>query len=541
MGDRTRSRDAGFALPASILLGVVAIILMAGTAAYTMGRLDDNERRRDRVVAMPVVDTAITRLKVGFEQNLLAEHRDYVPTKGQLVKLLQGTNATVLDGSYISPAIPAGMPNVTVREPLGDRAGYWQLLRVFPPEYDEADDEGVVVIYLRAWLGSTNDPSVGTEPRLVRIEFRPGRFADYQAVIDGPIIFGPDATLNGPIHSNGFADERANFKDTLNGSEERVSTFEDAVVQCTAAAQITTAQGGVKNSEFPGCPVQENTGRYVNLLSAEEAFERIRKACAEGVASARCFDQTYEGSSVPASVAQKEPDLRGYRVKLNGDSLTVSGYEINFLTESPEAFAVSGAGTYATPAGSTTVLFFADNVVVDGSTNGRVTIAARKPGAWTPNVKSGAANIYIRDNVGHSGAGSVLGLMSQGGVILDGIKNGSGNYPCITKVKAGIVAMTGTLSIDPRYTTRLYQAGGPSCGPIEITGSLAAHRSPVLVWKWDNVSGHAGYSEREYAWSDSLRRNPPPYFPITDSWEARHVRPANLDCFSGGNVTNQDC
>lgn len=534
------------ALPIVLVLGVVAMALMVGASSYSFGRLDDHDRRRDRVVAMPVVDSALTRVKLGLEQNLLAEHRDYRPTDEQLRLLVLGrtgtssSGATILPGSIIRPAIPAGMPNLTVQE-RGQNgvSGYWQLLHVFSPEYEDRGDQGVVVVYLRAWNAPTSTPAQGTEPRLVRAEFRPGRFADYQAVIDGPIVFGRGATLNGPIHTNGFRDDRFNFRDLMLGTTERVTTVDDARVTCTDAAQITTAVGGVDAASFPGCPVQQDTGRFVNLLAAEEAFTRIRKACAEGVANVRCYDAALTGSSVPSNLAQRPPDLRGYRVRLNGTSLTVTGYEIDYVTESPRAILFTN--TIATPPSSTTVLYFGDNVLVEGETNARVTIAARKPGTWSPDVESGSANIYLTGNTFESGDGSVLGLMAQGGVILDAIKQPDGNHACIDRVSAGIVAMSGTLTIDPRYTTRLYQSGGPRCGPIDIDGSLAAHRSPVLYWTWQNVGGHAGYSSRDYSWNSDLRRNPPPYFPTTDTWEARHVRPVNVDCFSNGRIVDQDC
>lgn len=538
------------ALPIVLVLGVVAMALMIGATSYSLGRLDDNDRRRDRVVAMPVVDSALTRVKMGLEQNLLAEHRDYRPTVQQMERLValsgasaQRRGATLLRGSPLAaphPPIPAGMPNVTVREEGPDGiSGFWQLLHMFSPEYHEPEDEGVVVAYVRAWSAHTSTPGRGTEPRLVRAEFRPGRFTDYQSVIDGPIVFGRGATLNGPIHTNGFADERANFRDQLLLSNQRVMTVDNARVACTDAAQITTATGGVDASAFPGCPVERDTGRFVNLLAAEEAFTRIRKACAENVANVRCYDRALTGSSVPSNLAQHPPDLRGYRVRMNGGSLTISAYEIDWRSEAPREIQFST--TMATPAGSTTVLYFADNVLVEGTTRGRVTIAARKPGTWSPDVESGSANIFLTGNTSDTGGSSVLGLMAQGSVILDAVKRPDGSHACIDRVSAGMVAMAGTLTVDPRYTTRLFQDGGPRCGPIEIDGSLAAHRSPVLYWTWPNVARHAGYSTRDYSWNADLRRNPPPYFPTTDTWEARHVRPVNADCFGGGRIVDQDC
>ncbi|MCB0879631.1 MAG: hypothetical protein KDC46_11730 [Thermoleophilia bacterium] len=543
--------ERAFALPAAILLGMVALILIVAAGTYTMGRKSDHDRRRDRVVAMPVVDTAVTRLKLALEHNLLAEENEYVPTSTALMQLVSGTDATPLTNVVMDPPIPPGMPNVTFREPGqpgSETIGYWQLLRVFAPEYEDPADEGMVVAYLRAWSAPVNAlPSAGTEPRLVRIEFRPGRFADYQAVIDGPILFGPGATLNGPVHSNGFPDDRANLKDVLENSNERVSTTANNVkVPCTGAGQITTAEGTVKAADFPGCVVQTNTRRYVNLLAAEEAFKRMRKACAVGSARVHCYNELLDhpsqmqGSSVPSTLSQKAPDLRGYRVQLSATSIKVTKFEVNWVSQTVEQYG-SWSKTISTPKDSTNVLLFDDSVMVEGTTKARVTIAARKPdetlSTVDPSVKSGGATIYITGNVGSSGTSAVLGLLAQGGVLLQSVQ-GEG---CVSNINAAIMSMSGTLTIDPRYTTRLYQGGGPKCGTIEVRGSIAAHRSPVLYWTWDNVTGYTGYSTRIYSWDKDMRRNPPPYFPTTDVWESRHVRPANLDCFSDGDITDPDC
>ena len=537
-----RRQEQGIALPAAIALAVVAVVLLSAVSAYVMSRVADTENRRDRVVSVPVVDTAMTRLRIGLERDLLPEHNDFVPTKAGLQQLVAGTDATVLDGSFVEPAIPSPMPDVTIREPVNSEVvGYWQLLQVFPPEYAEADDEGMVVVYIRAWQSSPGAGAVGTEPRIYRTEFRPGRFADFQAVIDGPIVFGPGAEINGPIHTNGFADDRANFLDTVAPTtKQRIWTADASKVTCTGAAQITTAEGDVEPGAFPGCPVKTGTKRYVNLLAAEESFERINGACTPG-GNIRCFNETYEGSSVPGTVAQKPPDLRGYRVELKAEEIVVSGYEVNWTTEQLTPYPVAGAGTIPTPKGSTTVLRFADNVVLSGTTKARVTIAARKQVGGGGGVKSGAANIYLIGNTAHEGDGSVLGLLAQGSIIVGAIKKPDGSTACLSTLRAGMVAMSGTLTIDPRYTTRLYQDGAPQCGKIDLYGALAAHRSPVLFWEWDNVAGHAGYATRDYAWNDSMRRNPPPYFPITDTWQPRHLRPANLDCFGAGGISDPDC
>lgn len=545
MMQESRRSEHGFALVAAVILSFLAAILITVTGTYMMGRTSDHDRRRDRVLAVPIVETAVHRLKTGMEENLLSEHRRFIPTVAQLNQLISGTSASLIMGNPLPPpmpGIPSNLPQVTVRElgaGNGDTVGFWQMVGVFEPEYVDPSDEGVVVVYLRVWIAPATQPGNATEPRLVRVEFRPGRFADYQAVIDGPLLFGKGAELNGPVHTNGFLDNRTNMAGALAGGE-RVGTVGGAKVPCSAAGQITTADGNVEPGAFPGCAVQTHTRRYVNLLATEQAYLRIRRACDDDPSRARCYDTPVTGSSVPSSMASGGVDLRGYRVRIYPTYLHVTRYEINPATQAPTTYG-SWSNTIATPAGSTTALLFGDNVIVSGTTNARVTIAARKPNAGipigNPSERTGAANIYIHGNILSNGSGAVVGLISQGGVLLQALSGGG----CVGEVNAGIMAMSGTLSIDPRYTTGLHHDGGQQCGTIVIRGSLAAHRSPILFWDWANVPGHVGYSTRNYVWDKHLRRNPPPYFPTTETWDSKHVRPADLDCFAGGVISDPDC
>ena len=540
-----RHPEPGFALVSAVVLTFVAAIMLTVAGTYVMGRTSDHDRRRDRVLAVPIVETAVHRLKTGLEENLLSEHRRFVPTVGQLNALTTGTSANLINGNPLPPPmppIPANLPQVTVRE-LGaggsGKVGYWQMVGVFEPEYSDPADEGMVVIYLRVWIAPVNQPGRATEPRLVRVEFRPGRFADYQAVIDGPLLFGPGAELNGPVHTNGFLDNRSNMSGSLNPGE-RVATVGGAVVPCSGAGQITTAAGAVEPGAFAGCNIQTNTRRYVNLLATEQAFLRIRRACADDPSRARCYDAPVTGSSVPRSAATGGLDLRGYRVRMFPTYIQVTRYEINSNTQVPSQYG-SWSDTISTPAGSTTALLFGDNVIVSGSTRARVTIAARKPNVGVPvgvpSERSGAAHIYIHGDVTRTGSSSVIGLVAQGGLLLQALRGGG----CVSEINAGMMAMSGTLSIDPRYTTTLHHDGGPQCGQIVIRGSLAAHRSPVLYWDWANVGGHVGYSDRRYVWDKHLRRNAPPYFPTTETWDSKHLRPADLGCFSSGVISDPDC
>jgi hypothetical protein len=505
------------------------------------------------VIATPIVQAAVTKLKLGLESGVIAEWDRFMPQQADYLAMT-GDNAVggapgptgsgvVNVASILTPPTQASSlksmaapPNLAVREPstVPGRYGFWQVFRVDAPKYSWPKEEGNLRYWLRTWTG--NDVGAApSEVRYWRVDLRPGRFVDFQMLIDGPIQFADGAVINGPIHTNGFRDELPLSKPP--SSNMRVWA-NNGQVTCTNKALITSAQGSI---QLPNCPKQEGTGEYINLLRTEDMLDRVRHGCKIGAPTVWCKFQTRDGANLGPyagminSGIANEIDLRGYHVQLAGNVIHIGHFDINPITES---VALTSIWTLSVSVDNPRTLYFADSVTVEGNTNGRVTIIARRPVQTTSTAidgsSNGSANIYILDDITHTGQGSSVGLVAQGGLLLSAVKK-NGNIPCVNTVEAAMIAITGTIALDPRYLTVLDQAYNQLLcnNQLHLDGALAAHRSPILYWTWNSGKGF-GYPNRNYEFDENLRKSPPPEFPNASPWQAMQVKPANVDCLVTG-------
>jgi hypothetical protein len=100
-----------------------------------------------------------------------------------------------------------------------------------------------------------------------------------------------------------------------------------------------------------------------------------------------------------------------------------------------------------------------------------------------------------------------------------------------------MVAVTGAVRVDPRYTTRNYHPGYRSCpNSLDLSGSIASFAPPVLYWSFGSGVPYYGWSRRRYSYDRALRSTPPPFYPITEPWQAITREPANLDCLTSAST-----
>jgi hypothetical protein len=544
MSPRRGHPETGAALVWAIAVMVLGMLVIVAMSMSSIGQQRDLRARGDKVIAAPIVQAAVTKLRLGLESGIIAEWDRYMPTSADLAAVAGSTPGTVVVPVTLSPAPSASAlksmpapPNVAVREPstIPGRYGFWQIFRVDAPKYSWPKEQGNLRYWLRTWTGDAAG-GAASEVRYWRIDLRPGRFVDFQMLIDGPIQFADGAVINGPIHTNGFRDELP-LSNPPGGSSTRVWANKGSVT-CTSNALITSAQGQI---QLPNCPKQEATGEYINLLRTEDMFDRVRRGCQLGAPHVTCRFATRDGANLGPfagminNTIASEIDLRGYHVHLAGNQIHVGYFDVNPITESVQT---THNWTYYTSADNPRTLYFADSVTVDGTTTGRVTIIARRPVQTTSMAidgsSNGSANIYVIGNVQHTGQGTSVGLVAQGGLLLSAMKR-NGNIPCVNTIEAAMIAVTGTIALDPRYLTVLDQAYNDlKCSnKLKLDGALAAHRSPILYWEW-NSGKWFGYPNREYRFDDNLRKAPPPEFPNASPWQAVQVKPANIDCLSGG-------
>lgn len=581
MSPRSR-RHAGGETAAALIWAILLMLVMGGlVAGFVMMAQRSSERSSDasrRVANSATVQTSVTRVLYGFQNNLGSEIDFYTLSQGDLTNIVRSVGGTAKalavtdlprlpveyrrtygvwehhvdrdgdDHQLVQVTLPDGrplmVPNAVVEESIapdaracvaaelprkacqaGSVRAYWQVVRVVMPDITGRDAPNVVLT-IRSWLG---DRAAGAWSRAsyARVELRPGRFADFQLIADGNARFGPGAVIDGPVHSNGFAD--GSFS-TVHEPDRNVGqswVWLDRGVACKGKASITITRGRI---DGPGvartCNAQGSNGQTISFLRALDSVDVIRREALRSRPGTMYFQ-------APPSRRGDENAQRPYDTAW---SVTLEGSRMRVRYPDGAAY------PRAIDLHRVNAFVFDEDVKVRGHVGAdrRVTIAARRSGP-------ASASVFIDGNVRKGDAKSTaIGLIAHGDVVIWQTEA----RPCaVSTVQAALVAATGGVTIPTNYTTDEIQDGAPRCSqPIELDGSIAGHRPPTLVWTWPALRPGsppvmAGFANgRTYEWDDALRRNPPPYFPLTGTWQPFSVREANADClFDPGSLRDPAC
>lgn len=430
-----------------------------------------------------------------------------------------GTPVTsVLVHDFAASADPTVNERFVVRSPIdATTSSFWQVVRVEIPTSIVSGSR--LAVYIRAWRGS-NDGVHASRERVVRLELSAGYFSDYQMLVNSSVVFGGGALINGPIHSNGTSETPG-----VSAGSHTVARGSGGV-SCGGGASVTTGVGTIDLP--PSCNPSSATGTFIDFGRVGSSFDRIESQCAVTTADAiNCY-----------------PPVSGR-------------YTVGLYPTFVRIIRPSGVTTdLPTSTGAVVVLMFQDDISISGSGSGRVTIAARHP-AGTSNR---AAEINITGDVTMPMTvprRDVLGLMAEGHIIIDlptpvffqpstcwgtrdvfnpptsptDMKSRPGSV--VRTIQAALIAATGGVRMPVEWTTYARPVLTPYCDRVHINGAIASHYAPVLEWSWTNFY-KAGFEHREYTWDPTLRENPPPYFPLTRTWQAETTKDANLDCLRGG-------
>lgn len=559
----------------SALIGAIIMVVVVGAlvGSVTMMSSRSAERSRDasrRVNNDATIQTAVTRMTYALQNDLATIDDFYVLTRADLVELMEitGSQATVHEPASL-PGLPpslrqvdrvyehvleagthslrevprelAALDGAVVREPMmvppsacvssglppaacasGDLASYWQVFRVDQPDITGTEPPNVVV-YLRSFMGSAAARS-WTKASHARVELRPGRFADFQQISDGNTRIGAQATISGPVHSNGLADGSFSTVQEAPTSAASWIWMDDGASCVGQKATLSITRGVIRVPSGSTCTTLGETGQTISFLRAIDSIDSIRTARARGRDSAR----TFSAGSLRGAQTKLEPYDTAWDVTLSGTTAAVR---------------YPNGGAYGTiPLDRVNAFVFDEDVKVRGTAapDVRITIAAERSGG-------AAASIFVDGDLRKGDdRSSSIGLIAQGDIIL-WMENGAKGLSCpVDVVQAAMVAATGGVTIPTKYTTNEVQTTAPECGTVIVDGSVAGHRPPTLVWRWraDNGTTYAaGYdTRRDYRWDEQLKRNPPPYFPLTGSWQAFQVREANTDClFDEGRKRDPRC
>lgn len=543
-----------------VVAGIMAVVFMS--ADRVLARLRDPV---ERAHTLPVAETAVASYLYLLRAGVLGPGgaddlaKSYLPGEAALRAVADPAAGDVIPSATLPATwnlddVHTSIPDaarLTVKDPTSDPSvsGYWQLYRV----ERGVQGAGSMRITFRAWMA--NQSTVTARPTYTSVSYTSGSFPPVLAAANtGLAALG--AEIDGPVLANGYADDAfGNRGRTPNPDGERggdwiypyLSAF--GVLHCLEGGAWGVRGGyvgdtGIKGQRdaalsVEGCtdissptPYRNAQESYVDLSQIDNTFDAIRAACAAGD---------------PAVVCLAPPTGDSYEATASGSTLAVVG----------------GPSVSST---SVRAVLFQGDVRLRGTISGSFAIAAQLP----PD-RPGAATVTIDDDFGTAGGdGDSLGLYAQGDVVVaTGLEEAGGTSDAcpVTHIDVAIVSAVGTLTLDPRWTSREWMSDPrPQCtNGILVEGALFGHRVPRLAWTWgpaidteqvakakddpwvcaprkkeddgaqctgtpDPTLAWAGYLHRRYQWDTRYLTDPPPFAPTFGEWSISGYREGNLDC-----------
>ena len=368
------------------------------------------------------------------------------------------------------------------------------------------------------------------------------KIGEFSLVVTPP----PTGSTIVTIKSTGHTEDQPNIKRTVTvkygiPSLAKYAILNNAEIWIYYSPQVFSGQ--VQSNNGVRFDVQGNAPVYsAKLTYATDCFGFCQSTERPGVWGSG--DSTFWQFPVPAidfsSFTSNLADMRslaknggiylppsnekGYSLVFNSDG-TVSIYKITTLRSNPTGWTydvsmnwiaknqytdydnrniLSGYDHYAIP--SNGIIYAEDNIWVEGTVNGRVTVAA----AQLPYNSSTAPTIYIPNNIVYSSkdGSCVLGLIGQKDVIP------TYHAPDNLEVDAAVISQNASFQFF-YYPGNIKQS-------ISIFGAIIEFGWWFDNFVWTDGTGNnapvlAGYPNSNYNYDANLLYGPPPSFPFSSS------------------------
>jgi hypothetical protein len=378
-------------------------------------------------------------------------------------------------------------------------------IEVIPPQI------GSSVVTIRSTGWSSRHPDV---KKVIEARYGIRSLTDRAFITNSNVWFGQGEEVRGEVHSNGGI---------------RMDGEGDSLMTSSKLTYICGTEHGCNDEEKPGIWGTGEKPELWDFPVDDFDFDAVTLDL-----------QAMQTEAINSGFYIGDSGAEGYRLELlntgkfNLYKVTrlqspVWGYDgTDWVYTSHSIRSVSALRDYQNvPLPANGLIFIEDELWVDGTTNGKVTIvAARLPDDTTPD-----ASILINGNTSYpvKDGSSTLGLIAQGDLLIPLYS------PDKLEIDAALLAQKGHVF---RY---LYP--GPAWGwnsppystyalrsKIETYGSVISNG--VWTWSWvDSEEGPviSGYQVSETSYDPHLTFGPPPFFPTTGeytfiSWEEK---PAN--------------
>lgn len=342
----------------------------------------------------------------------------------------------------------------------------------------------IVTVQSTGW--TNENPGVR---RTVTARFGIASLAKYAFLSNDVVWIGSDETINGVLQSN-------------NGI--RFDGIGNAPIQSAKSTYTCPSTQGspcpaVKNGVWGSAP--QYVQNFWEFPVPAIDFSSITSDLADMKSAAQD-----SGIYLPPSSAN------GYSLVFNSDG-TVSIYKVNSLLPNPSGWDTKSVAhneyidydnrtlQFTNSLPSNGIIYIEDKIWVEGTVNGRVTVAA----AQLPYNSSTAPTIYIPNNIVYNSkdGSNVLGLISQKDIVV------TYHAPNDIEIDAAIISQNGA--------AQFFYYQGNIKNAITIFGAVMTFNQ--WTWTWVNGSNNvvSGYRNTYHNYDSNLLYGPPPNFPLSTS------------------------
>lgn len=427
-------RSKGAYLPAIMMASVLFIALATAVIVITTSDLRLSSKHEKSVSALDIAEAGVNY----YMWHLSHDNKDYC------------------DGETCTGDPPYGPYIHDYTDPTGKVLGTYELY-ITPPSLG---DSVTTVKSIGKVQNATGD-------RTVIAELGMPSFARYAFLIGTECWFGSNETTNGPVHSN----VGVHFDGTANGI---VSAANETYTPSWEYGGDGQVHNGVWGNGGP-------TNYWVYPVPTVD-FNRVSID----------FTNLMQRSDTGGIHLGKSSSL-GYYLKLRNDG-KIDIYRVS--RERSTGITTRFLETRDGPGNG--VMYVEDNVWVDGTYNGKITIAAHTSGSGQPYIK-------IKDDLLYSAkdGSASIGLVAEGNIEVPEYSVND------LEIDAALLSQTG-------HVWYPYVSGYIK-NSIQVYGGISTY----LNWTWTWVSGStviSGYRHTSQTYDPYLTLNPPPEFPTTGSY-----------------------
>lgn len=483
------------------------IILLSLTAISTL-LLTEHKALRQKIAkenSLQIAESGLNyyRWRLAHDRDNFTEITDqpYYDSSGSLVgyySIAVDANET---SSYGARVTLCHKPGSAAERTIVVSSSAWPAHQAHGDELGECSsthESNTSVISITSTGRTTEYPNM---TRTVKARYGKPSLAKYAFVTNSNIWFGEGENVSGLIHSNGGIRMDGNC-------DSRMTTIKETYICGTEHGCSDEEKPGIwsltQESDLWDFPVAD--GVDFNGITVD--LDAIKTAA---IASGKYFGPSTEYGYKVTFSDDGTYDVKKVK-KLEDPVWSYNGTDWVYDSISYKT-SFTNVGTYNNPENG--LLFFEDNVWVEGTVDGRITLAA----ARLPDDSYPDANIYIQNSINYAAldGSTVLGLIAQNDIL---IPLYSANDLVID---AAMIAQKGHIYRN-FYSMDSYPDDATK-NSIQIYGTIISNG--IWTFNWVYYAGgdvESGYMHTQTTYDPYLLYGPPPSFPAEDeynfiSWE----------------------